>query len=79
VERGTLRLTINGTPYTLHGDDSIYYDGDCWHGLYQPGRRAVRLGMPPVGFSACMWGAVVLRISGIRSKDSIGHAQPYKT
>jgi len=33
VERGTLRLTINGTPYTLHAGDSIYYDGDCWHGF----------------------------------------------
>ena len=36
VERGTLRLTINGTPYTLHAGDSIYYDGDCWHGFANP-------------------------------------------
>lgn len=37
VEHGTLRLTINGTPYLLHGGDSIYYDGDCWHGFANPG------------------------------------------
>ena len=36
VERGMLRLTINGIPYTLHGGDSIYYDGDCWHGFANP-------------------------------------------
>ena len=36
VERGTLRLTINGTPYTLDAGDSIYYDGDCWHGFANP-------------------------------------------
>ena len=36
VERGTLRLTINGTPYTLDTGDSIYYDGDCWHGFANP-------------------------------------------
>jgi transcriptional regulator with XRE-family HTH domain len=37
IERGTLRLTINGTPYTLQAGDSIYYDGDCWHGFANPG------------------------------------------
>lgn len=37
IERGTLRLTINGTPYILHIGDSIYYDGDCWHGFANPG------------------------------------------
>ena len=31
VERGTLRLTLDGTPYTLFAGDSIYYAGDCWH------------------------------------------------
>jgi quercetin dioxygenase-like cupin family protein len=36
IERGTLRLTINGTPYILHVGDSIYYDGDCWHGFTNP-------------------------------------------
>src|SRR6266567_8065493 len=39
MERGTLLLTINGTPYTLHGGDSIYYDGDCWHGFANPGEE----------------------------------------
>lgn len=33
VERGTLRLTIDGTPYLLHAGDSIYHDGDCLHGF----------------------------------------------
>jgi transcriptional regulator with XRE-family HTH domain len=37
LERGTLRLSINGTLYTLHVGDSIYYDGDCWHGFANPG------------------------------------------
>ena len=37
IERGTLRLTVNGTPYTLEAGDSIYYDGDCWHGFANPG------------------------------------------
>jgi transcriptional regulator with XRE-family HTH domain len=40
---GTLCLTIHGTPYTLHAGDSIYYDGDCWHGFVNPGGRAVRV------------------------------------
>ncbi len=31
VERGTLRLTLDGMPYDLHAGDSIYYDGDCEH------------------------------------------------
>jgi transcriptional regulator with XRE-family HTH domain len=39
MEQGTLLLTINGTPYTLHGGDSIYYDGDCWHGFANPGEE----------------------------------------
>jgi transcriptional regulator with XRE-family HTH domain len=38
MERGTLRLTIDGTPHTLHAGDSIYYAGDCWHGFANPGR-----------------------------------------
>jgi transcriptional regulator with XRE-family HTH domain len=37
LEGGTLCLTINGTLYTLHAGDSIYYDGDCWHGFVNPG------------------------------------------
>ena len=38
VERGTLRLTINGEPIVLNAGDSIYYDGDCQHGFANPGR-----------------------------------------
>jgi transcriptional regulator with XRE-family HTH domain len=38
VERGTLRLTINGEPVLLKAGDSIYYDGDCRHGFANPGR-----------------------------------------
>jgi transcriptional regulator with XRE-family HTH domain len=37
LEQGALRLSINGTSYTLYGGDSIYYDGDCWHGFANPG------------------------------------------
>jgi XRE family transcriptional regulator, regulator of sulfur utilization len=40
VERGTLRLTIDGTPYVLQAGDSIYYDGDCHHEFSNPGRTA---------------------------------------
>ena len=36
IESGTLRLTIDGTPYTLTAGDSIYYDGDCLHGFANP-------------------------------------------
>jgi mannose-6-phosphate isomerase-like protein (cupin superfamily) len=38
MERGTLRLTLDGAPHTLHPGDSIYYAGDCWHGFANPGR-----------------------------------------
>lgn len=38
IERGTLRMTINDTPYLLHAGDSIYYDGDCLHGFSNPRR-----------------------------------------
>jgi transcriptional regulator with XRE-family HTH domain len=38
MERGTLRLTLDGTPYTLRAGDSVYYAGDCWHGFANPGR-----------------------------------------
>ena len=38
MERGTLRLTIDGTPHELSAGDSIYYAGDCWHGFANPGR-----------------------------------------
>src|SRR5258705_3431939 len=33
MERGTLTLTLDGTPHTLRAGDSIYYAGDCWHGF----------------------------------------------
>lgn len=39
VEKGTLLLTLDGEPYTLHAGDSIYYDGDCDHGFANPGKR----------------------------------------
>jgi transcriptional regulator with XRE-family HTH domain len=38
VERGKLRLTIDGDEYLLNAGDSIYYDGDCRHGFSNPGR-----------------------------------------
>lgn len=38
VERGTLRLTIDGIPHLLRAGDSIYYNGDCKHGFSNPGR-----------------------------------------
>ena len=38
IERGTLRLTLDGTAHTLSAGDSIYYAGDCWHGFANPGR-----------------------------------------
>jgi len=37
VESGTLTLTIEGTAYTLHTGDSIYYDGDCVHAFANRG------------------------------------------
>src|SRR5262245_4626846 len=40
IESGTLLLTIDGTPYTLHAGDSIYYAGDCVHAFLNPGRKA---------------------------------------
>ena len=39
VERGSLRLTLDGTGHTLHAGDSIYYAGDCLHGYANPGTR----------------------------------------
>ena len=37
VEKGTLRLTIDGAVQVLRAGDSIYYDGDCMHGFANPG------------------------------------------
>jgi quercetin dioxygenase-like cupin family protein len=39
VERGTLRLTIDGEVYQLNRGDSIYYAGDCVHEFENPDRR----------------------------------------
>lgn len=39
VERGTLRLTLDGVVYTLKKGDSIYYAGDCVHEFENPDRR----------------------------------------
>ena len=36
VERGTLRLTLDGMPFVLGPGDSIYYAGDCLHGFANP-------------------------------------------
>ncbi|GAA3261376.1 helix-turn-helix domain-containing protein [Nonomuraea helvata] len=37
VERGRLRLTINGRPYELGAGDSAYYPGDCRHAFANDG------------------------------------------
>ncbi|MFI7127108.1 helix-turn-helix domain-containing protein [Nonomuraea sp. NPDC050153] len=37
VERGSLRLTINGRPYELAAGDSAYYPGDCRHAFANDG------------------------------------------
>jgi transcriptional regulator with XRE-family HTH domain len=39
VERGTLQLTIDGTPYALRAGDSVYYAGDCHHQFANSGRE----------------------------------------
>ena len=38
IERGALRLTLDGTTHVLRAGDSIYYAGDCLHGFVNPGR-----------------------------------------
>jgi transcriptional regulator with XRE-family HTH domain len=38
VERGALKLTINGEAIRLGAGDAIYYDGDCHHAFANPGR-----------------------------------------
>ncbi len=40
VERGTLRLTLDGEVYLLKKGDSIYYAGDCIHEFANPDRRS---------------------------------------
>jgi transcriptional regulator with XRE-family HTH domain len=39
IERGTLLLTIDGSPYHLRAGDSIYYAGDCVHAFLNPGKK----------------------------------------
>jgi XRE family transcriptional regulator, regulator of sulfur utilization len=39
VERGTLRLTLDGQVYVLKKFDSIYYAGDCIHEFENPDPR----------------------------------------
>jgi transcriptional regulator with XRE-family HTH domain len=39
MERGTLRLTIDGVEHLLRAGDSIYYAGDCRHAFANPGRE----------------------------------------
>jgi transcriptional regulator with XRE-family HTH domain len=39
VERGRLRLTLNGKVFLLGKGDSIYYAGDCLHEFENPDRR----------------------------------------
>jgi len=41
VERGTLLLTLDGTPYTLNAGDSISYPADDPHAFANPGREPV--------------------------------------
>lgn len=38
MERGRLRLTIDGGVHLLRAGDSIYYEGNCHHGFSNPGR-----------------------------------------
>jgi len=37
VEHGSLLLTVDGTPHTLHAGDSIYYAADRTHAFANPG------------------------------------------
>ena len=37
MERGLLRLTIDGIEHRLRAGDSIYYAGDCRHAFANPG------------------------------------------
>jgi quercetin dioxygenase-like cupin family protein len=39
MERGSLRLTIDGVPYELHAGDSIYYAADCTHAFANPSQQ----------------------------------------
>ena len=37
IERGMLRLVLDGAPYVLRAGDSVYYAGDCVHAFANPG------------------------------------------
>jgi quercetin dioxygenase-like cupin family protein len=39
IERGTLKLTLDGHEYLLKKGDSIYYAGDCLHKFENPDAR----------------------------------------
>jgi transcriptional regulator with XRE-family HTH domain len=39
IERGTLKLTLDGQVYLLRNGDSIYYAGDCVHEFENPNPR----------------------------------------
>ena len=39
MERGLLRLTLDGVAHVLRAGDSIYYAGDCRHAFANPGRE----------------------------------------
>src|SRR5262249_50538705 len=54
MERGTLTLTIDGSPHTLRAGDSIYYAGDCGHAFANPAAEpcVYYLAMEVAGHSA---------------------------
>src|SRR5437868_4712332 len=39
MERGTLRLTLDGVEHVLRAGDSIYYAGDCRHAFANAGQQ----------------------------------------
>jgi transcriptional regulator with XRE-family HTH domain len=39
IERGTLKLTLDGQPFVLRKGDSIYFAGDCIHEFENPDTR----------------------------------------
>lgn len=39
MERGILRLTLDGVEHVLRGGDSIYYAGDCRHAFANAGQE----------------------------------------
>ncbi len=61
VERGRLRLTLDGVRYTLGAGDSIYYAGDCLHAFANPSAQ------PCVYYLA-------MEVAGARGHRSGAHA-----